>query len=37
MTSEDQQDTRVWALEQLIRLERCLDNRMYDCASVYVG
>ncbi len=37
MTKEDLQDTRVWALEQLIRLEKCLDSRMYDCASVYTS
>ena len=27
------QDRRVWAIEQLIRLEGCLDNRMYECAD----
>tara|TARA_B100001996_G_scaffold168853_1_gene128732 strand:- start:244 stop:441 length:198 start_codon:yes stop_codon:yes gene_type:complete len=27
-----QQDRRVWALEQLIRKDGCLDPRMYECA-----
>ena len=29
----NQQDQRVWALEQLIRKEGCLDTRMYACAA----
>tara|TARA_B100001250_G_scaffold374191_1_gene360857 strand:- start:12 stop:206 length:195 start_codon:yes stop_codon:yes gene_type:complete len=27
------QDLRTWALEQLIKREGCLDNRMYGCAD----
>ena len=27
------QEKRVWAIEQLIRMEGCLDNRMYECAD----
>ena len=33
MHQETQQDARVWALEQLIRYEGCLDPRMYECAD----
>ena len=36
MTPEDytgRQEKRVWAIEQLIRMEGCLDNRMYECAD----
>lgn len=29
----ERQDTRVWCLEQLIRLEGGLDPRMYECAD----
>ena len=32
-TRVERQDTRVWALEQLIRLEAFLDPRMYECAD----
>ena len=27
------QDLRVWCIEQLIRYEGLLDNRMYECAD----
>ena len=27
------QDDRVWCIEQLIRKEGFLDNRMYECAQ----
>ena len=27
------QDRRVWCIEQLIRYEGLLDNRMYECAD----
>ena len=32
-TRLERQDTRVWAIEQLIRYERFLDPRMYECAD----
>ncbi|AGH56093.1 hypothetical protein CPRG_00009 [Synechococcus phage Syn30] len=32
-TRIERQDARVWALEQLIRLEGGLDPRMYECAD----
>ena len=31
--SYNRQDLRVWCIEQLIRLEGGLDNRMYECAD----
>ena len=31
--SYNRQDHRVWCIEQLIRLEGGLDNRMYECAD----
>ena len=36
-TRIERQDTRVWALEQLIRLEAFLDPRMYECADYYAS
>jgi len=33
MAQDNRQDARVWALEQLIRKEGCLDTRMYECAD----
>ena len=36
-TRVERQDTRVWALEQLIRLETFLDPRMYECADYYAS
>ncbi|AET72598.1 hypothetical protein P29A0810_076 [Synechococcus phage S-CAM8] len=36
-TRVERQDTRVWALEQLIRLEAFLDPRMYECADYYAS
>jgi hypothetical protein len=36
-TRVERQDTRVWALEQLIRLEAFLDPRMYGCADYYAS
>ena len=36
-TRVERQDTRVWALEQLIRLESFLDPRMYECADYYTS
>lgn len=32
-TRSERQEDRVWCLEQLIRLEGCLDPRMYECAD----
>ena len=29
----DKQERRVWCIEQLIRYEGMLDNRMYECAD----
>ena len=29
----NRQDLRVWCIEQLIRYEGLLDNRMYECAD----
>jgi len=31
------QDTRTWAIEQLIKHESCLDPRMYACADCYAS
>ena len=31
------QDTRTWAIEQLIRHESFLDPRMYACADYYAS
>ena len=31
--SYNRQDLRVWCIEQLIRFEGGLDNRMYECAD----
>ena len=31
------QDTRTWAMEQLIRKENFLDPRMYACADCYAS
>ena len=36
-TRVERQETRVWALEQLIRLESFLDPRMYECADYYAS
>ena len=33
----DMQDTRTWAIEQLIRYENFLDPRMYACADCYAS
>ena len=33
----DMQDTRTWAMEQLIRKENFLDPRMYACADCYAS
>ncbi len=33
----DMQDTRTWAIEQLIRKENFLDPRMYACADLYTS
>ena len=33
----DMQDTRTWAIEQLIRKENFLDPRMYACADCYAS
>ena len=30
---QDTQDDRTWVLEQLIKYEGGLDNRMYECAT----
>ncbi len=29
----EKQERRVWCIEQLIRYEGMLDNRMYECAD----
>ena len=34
---QDQQDTRTWVLENLIRHEGYLDSRMYACADLCVS
>ena len=31
------QETRTWAMEQLIRKENFLDPRMYACADLYTS
>lgn len=31
------QETRTWAIEQLIRKENFLDPRMYACADLYTS
>ena len=31
------QDTRTWAIEQLIKKENFLDPRMYACADLYTS
>ncbi len=36
-TRVERQDTRVWALEQLIHGEGFLDPRMYACADYYAS
>jgi hypothetical protein len=36
-TRLERQDTRVWAIEQLIRYESFLDPRMYECADYYAS
>ena len=36
-TRIERQDTRVWALEQLIIRESFLDPRMYSCADYYAS
>ena len=36
-TRIERQDTRVWALEQLIFKESFLDPRMYACADYYAS
>ena len=33
----DRQDTRTWAIEQLIKHESFLDPRMYACADCYAS
>ena len=33
----DRQDTRTWAIENLIRHESFLDPRMYACADCYAS
>ena len=33
----DMQDTRTWAMEQLIRHESFLDPRMYACADYFAS
>ena len=33
----DRQDTRTWAIEQLIKKENFLDPRMYGCADCYAS
>ena len=33
----DRQDTRTWAMEQLIKHESFLDPRMYACADCYAS
>ena len=34
-TRVERQETRVWAIEQLLRQEGFLDPRMYECADYY--
>jgi hypothetical protein len=34
---QDQQDTRTWVLENLIRHEGYLDSRMYACADLCIN
>ena len=36
-TRVERQETRVWAIEQLLRQERFLDPRMYECADYYAS
>jgi hypothetical protein len=36
-TRVERQDTRVWAIEQLLILEGFLDPRMYECADYYAS
>ena len=36
-TRQERQDVRVWAIEQLMLLERFLDPRMYGCADYYAS
>ena len=36
-TREERQDTRVWAIEQLLRRDQQLDPRMYECADYYAS
>ena len=36
-TRQERQDTRVWAIEQLLRYENFLDPRMYECADYYAS
>ena len=36
-TRVERQDTRVWAIEQLLRREGFLDPRMYECADYYAS
>lgn len=36
-TRIDRQDTRVWAIEHLLRHDGFLDPRMYECADYYAS
>ena len=36
-TRVERQETRVWAIEQLLRQEGFLDPRMYECADYYAS
>ena len=36
-TREERQDTRVWAIEQLLRRDQQLDPRMNECADYYAS
>lgn len=36
-TRIERQETRVWAIEQLLRQEGFLDPRMYECADYYAS
>ena len=36
-TRVERQETRVWAIEHLIRHEGMLDPRMYECADYYAS
>ena len=36
-TRVEKQETRVWAIEHLIRHEGMLDPRMYECADYYAS